>query len=55
MQYDPKTLYIFDSKWKFRQYILRFMTWKGYDYLNILPIIGNSICLAMTDYTDDTN
>jgi hypothetical protein len=31
------------------------MNWKGYDYLNILPIVGNSICLALTDYTDEDN
>lgn len=35
--------------------MIMLIRWKYYDYFMILSIIGNSLCLAITDYTDDAN
>lgn len=54
-RFDPRTLYIFSYTWRFRQIFIDFLSWKYYDYIMVLSIIGNSIVLALADYTDEDN
>ena len=35
--------------------MIDFLNWKYYDYIMVLSIIGNSIILALADYSDENN
>jgi hypothetical protein len=46
---------MFSYTWRFRQILIDLLSWKYYDYIMVISIIGNSIVLALVDYTDEDN